>query len=203
MRQPSVYPRSVGCGLVQRRTRQRDASRGMSIDAARLCRSRPTISSSLKSDSPGFSPPTASLPSPPVVQDAHQSQSQAWDDPVLFRPVSTWRHGGIGFMGCTASSRATSAICAGAKAQGAWQCLKYSWRSHTLPDQPRRLAPGSPVALEPSIGIEQVRKPTACLCVPVYPATSISRRQWSLAPHSSTEFSARTVILSWNRDANT
>ena len=29
------------------------------------------------------------------------------------------------------------------------------------------------------------------------PETSISRRQWSLAPHSSTEFMAHTVTLSW------
>ena len=29
------------------------------------------------------------------------------------------------------------------------------------------------------------------------PETSISRRQWSLAPHSSTEFMARTLTLLW------
>ena len=29
-------------------------------------------------------------------------------------------------------------------------------------------------------------------------AISISRRQWSLEPHSSTEFMARTVMPSWN-----
>ncbi len=38
-----------------------------------------------------------------------------------------------------------------------------------------------------------------------YPcATSISRRQWSLAPHSSTLFMARTFTLSWKpREAKT
>lgn len=38
-----------------------------------------------------------------------------------------------------------------------------------------------------------------------YPSpTSITTRQWSLDPHSSTSFSARTLMLSWNpRDANT
>ena len=36
------------------------------------------------------------------------------------------------------------------------------------------------------------------------PSTSISRRQWSLAPHSLTEFRARTLTLSWKpRDAKT
>ena len=35
-----------------------------------------------------------------------------------------------------------------------------------------------------------------------YPETWISSRQWSLVPHSSMEFSARTSTLSWKpRDA--
>ena len=34
--------------------------------------------------------------------------------------------------------------------------------------------------------------------------TTMSRRQWSLAPHSSTPFMARTFTLSWNpREAKT
>ena len=45
----------------------------------------------------------------------------------------------------------------------------------------------------------------ACTSPTPYPSpTVISTRQWSLDPHSSTSFNARTFKLSWKpRDANT